>query len=53
MTKKKLINLRVTEGEDAILVAYAKSMGQTKTDIVRALIRSLEKKIRAAQQQTR
>jgi Ribbon-helix-helix protein, copG family len=51
MTQKKLMNVRITEAEDEILTAYAKAMGQTKTEVVRTLIRSLEKQLRILQRQ--
>lgn len=41
--EKKLINARITKSEFAILAAYAKKEGRTKTDVIRELIRSLEK----------
>jgi predicted DNA-binding protein len=50
MTEKKLINIRVTAEEDALLTSYAEATGRTKTDIVRELIRSLKKKLDVAQQ---
>lgn len=41
---KRLINMMVTIEEDALLVAYAKQEGRTKTEIVREMIRSLKLK---------
>jgi predicted DNA-binding protein len=41
--EKKLINARITKSEFSILDAYAKKEGRTKTDVLRELIRSLEK----------
>ena len=52
MTEKKLINIRVTAEEDALLTSYAEATGRTKTDVVRELIRSLRKKLAAAQSKT-
>ena len=43
LMEKKLINARITKSEFAILAAYAKKEGRTKTDVIRELIRSLEK----------
>ena len=44
MTKqdKHLINVRVTDAEDALLTEYAARTGRTKTDVVRELIRTLK-----------
>jgi hypothetical protein len=42
MADKRLINFNATEAEDALLTAYAKETGRTKTDVLRELIRSLE-----------
>jgi hypothetical protein len=42
MAEKRLINVRVTDGEDALLTAYAERSGRTKSDVLRELIRSLE-----------
>jgi predicted DNA-binding protein len=41
--EKKLINARITKSEFAILDAFAKRTARTKTDVLRELIRSLEK----------
>jgi len=41
MTERQLINVRVTKKEAAILAAYAKDVEETKTSVIRALIRSL------------
>jgi hypothetical protein len=42
--EKKLINARITKSEFATLDAYAKKEGRTKTDVLRELIRSLERR---------
>jgi len=41
-----LINVRIEEKEDALLEAYCKQEGRTKTDVIREYIRTLSKKIR-------
>jgi len=44
MGKRVPINVRITEAEAAILARHAKDTDQTKSTIMRALIRSLERK---------
>jgi uncharacterized protein (DUF1778 family) len=48
MTDKRLINLRVSAEEDALLAAYAERTGRTRTDVLRELIRGLQRRMRAA-----
>lgn len=38
---KRAIIARITEDEDKVLVSYAESRGETKTSVIRQLIRSL------------
>jgi uncharacterized protein (DUF1778 family) len=47
MTEKRLINVRVSAEEDALLAAYAERTGRTRTDVLRELIRSLKRKLQA------
>jgi predicted DNA-binding protein len=42
--RKKILNIRITPEEEAILAAYAKRRGRTKTDLIREIIRSLREK---------
>jgi uncharacterized protein (DUF1778 family) len=44
MVEKILINVRVTHEENEILKRAAAKSGRTKTEILRELIRSLERK---------
>ena len=46
MADKHLINIRVTTEEAEILATYADAVGQTKTDVLRGYIRSLEGRLR-------
>jgi len=39
--KKRLLNFRMTQEEDAILAAYCERLGRTRTDVLREFIRSL------------
>lgn len=41
---KKRLNFRIEEWELEILEEYCESVGRTKTDVLRELIRSLDKK---------
>jgi hypothetical protein len=41
---KHLLNFRVTEEEEAILVAYCDRTGRTRTDVLRELIRQLARR---------
>jgi hypothetical protein len=38
---EKTLNVRLPEAEFAILAAYAKAAGRTKTEVIREFIRSL------------
>jgi hypothetical protein len=49
MADKHLINIRVTTKEAEILATYADAVGQTKTDVLRGFIRSLEGRLRKRQ----
>jgi hypothetical protein len=46
---KVLINVRIEEKESALLEAYCKLHGRTKTDVIREYIRSLSKKMRKSE----
>ena len=41
---KHMVAFRITEAEDALLTEYAAKAGRTKTDVVRAFIRTLKGK---------
>ncbi len=40
------LNVRISREEDEILTAYAEQTLRSKTDIIRAFIRSLERKLK-------
>ena len=48
--KKKMIMVRATEEETETLARYAAQTGRTQSEIIRELIRSLERKLRPADQ---
>jgi hypothetical protein len=47
-----MLNFRVSEEEAALLSTYAKEVGQSMTDVVRAFIRSLEGKLKRVEPAT-
>jgi len=42
--QKRTLNIRLTQDEEDLLAAYSIKTGRTKTDIIRAFIRSLKGK---------
>ena len=53
MADKRIINIRVTDEEASILTAYVEATGQTRTDVLRAYIRSLAKALEQRRRKAR
>jgi len=50
---KKMLTIRVTEGELSILKSYAEQTGRSQSDLLRELIRALERKLSPAATQAK